>query len=203
MPGSLATAGRAKLICGELKFPPFASIRQETRGSKGIMTKQHDWANWSQLRVGSPTEQYAFWQTLAQRQGWTIAFAENVFEEYRKFLYLALTSTHPIAPPPPIRAAWDLHRELPSWRELAEANEIEQRLSQPASPEGTRAAYLAAFSAYPPESIWAARPRPVESRSWRQRLLPSGSLAALSAALAEFLPNRNDSTSEQDRSRHH
>ena len=154
------------------------------------MTKQHDWANWSQLRVGNPVEQYAFWQTLAQRQGWTIAFAENVFEEYRKFLYLALTSPVPIAPPPPIRAAWDLHRELSTWRELAESTEIERRLSQPASPEDTRAAYLATFSAYPPESIWEARPRPVESRSWGLRLWPMGSLAALSAALASFLPNR-------------
>lgn len=154
------------------------------------MTKQHEWANWSQLRVGNPTEQCAFWRTLAQRQGWTVAFAENVFEEYRKFLYLALTSPVPIAPPPPIRAAWDLHRELATWRELAEAGEIEQRLGQPASAEGTRAAYLAAFRAYPPESIWAVRPRTVESRSWGLRLLPMGSLAVLGAALASFLPNR-------------
>ncbi len=149
------------------------------------MTKQHDWAVWSKLRVGNPTEQYAFWRTLAQRQGWTLAFAENVFEEYRKFLYLALTSPVPIAPPPPIRAAWDLHRELPTWRELPEAGEIEQSLSQPASPEGTRAAYLAAFSTYPPESIWEARLRRAEaSRSW-------GPLTALGVALKSYLPNRD------------
>ena len=163
------------------------------------MTKQHNWANWSKLRVGNPTEQYAFWKTLAQRQGWTLAFAENVFEEYRKFLYLALTSPAPIAPPPPIRAAWDLHRELPTWRELPEAAEIEQRLSQPASPEGTRAAYLATFSAYPPESIWEARPRPVEAaRSWGQRLSPLSSLAILSATLTGFLPNRDDRGGVED-----
>ena len=198
MPGSLATAGRAKLICGELKFPSFAPIRQGTRLAKGIMTKQHDWANWSELRVGNPTEQYAFWQTLAQRQGWTVAFAEHVFEEYRKFLYLALTSPCPVVPPPPIKAALDLHRELPSWRELPESAEIERRLSKPASPEETRHAYIAAFGAYPPESIWAARPRPVESRGWSQRLLPMGSLAALSAVLAGFLPNRDDRGSNED-----
>ena len=165
------------------------------------MTKQHDWANWSQLRVGNPTEQYAFWRTLAQRQGWTLAFAENVFEEYTRFLYLALTSPVPVAPPPPIRAAWDLHRELPSWRKLAEANEIEQRVSQPASPEETRAAYVAAFSTYPPESIWAVRPRPIEARSWGLHLLPMDSLAALRAAIAAFMPDRTDPAIERDPSR--
>ena len=163
------------------------------------MTKQHDWANWSQLRVGNPVEQYAFWQTLAQRQGWTIAFAENVFEEYRKFLYLALTSPVPIAPPPPIRAAWDLHRELSTWRELAESGEIERRLSQSASPDGTRAAYLAAFSAYPPESIWQARPRRAEpSRSWGHRFSLWSSLTVLSTTLAAFLPNRDDRDLNED-----
>lgn len=132
-----------------------------------MATKQHDWACWSELRVGDPAAQYAFWETLAKRQGWTVAFAEHVFTEYRKFLYLALTSPHPIAAPPPIQAAWDLHRELPSWRELPEAAEIELRLNRPASTEETRAAYTQAFGTYPPESIWAARVRkPARRRPW-------------------------------------
>ena len=53
-----------------------------------MATKQHDWACWSELRVGDPAAQYAFWETLAKRQGWTVAFAEHVFTEYRKFLYV-------------------------------------------------------------------------------------------------------------------
>ena len=37
-----------------------------------MATKQHDWACWSELRVGDPAAQYAFWETLAKRQGWTV-----------------------------------------------------------------------------------------------------------------------------------
>ncbi|MBY0503260.1 MAG: hypothetical protein K2X03_05100 [Bryobacteraceae bacterium] len=136
------------------------------RSLKRVEIEEQTWPHWAELRVGDAAAQYAFWDTLAKRQGWTIAFAENVFGEYRKWLFLVLTAPSPVAPPPPIRAVWDLHRELPSWRTLPESAEIERRvpMSNP-DLEQTRAFYTGAFGTYPPESIWPARTRPGKRRS--------------------------------------
>ncbi len=140
--------------------------------------------------VGDATEQSAFWQTLAKRQGWTLSFSEHVFDEYRKFLYLALTSEWAITAPPPIRAAWDLHRELPSWRNLPEAVEIERRLSASGSLEETRTAYTVTFGQYPPESIWPNRTRPQKRSSGRgaHRIAIGLIAATITGLLAVVLP---------------
>ncbi len=146
---------------------------------------------WAELRVGDAEAQYAFWETLARRQGWTVAFAETVFSEYRKFLHLTLTAPHPVAPPAPIKAAWDLHRELPAWRELPEADEIERRLqgcefANPAAVEQTRLLYALTYGRYPPESIWPAR-----AKRLKRRKKPSAmvwALCAVGVVLAVWLP---------------
>lgn len=153
-------------------------------------TKEQSWAAWADLKVGDAATQAAFCETLAKRQGWTVAFAEHVFHEYRKFLYLALTSTCPVTAPPPIRAVWDLHRELPSWRTLPEAGEIERRPSRGGSLEETHTAYTLAFGQYPPESIWPNRPRsPARARPPAVRRIAMALLAcAVTALLALALP---------------
>jgi len=146
-----------------------------------VDTQPQSWARWSDLRIGDATAQYAFWETLARRQGWTVAFAETVFSEYRKFLHLTLTAPHPVAPPAPIKAAWDLHRELPEWRQLPEADEIERRLSgcefaNPSAVEQTRLLYALTYGRYPPESIWPAR-----AKRLKRRKKPSAMVWALCA----------------------
>lgn len=140
--------------------------------------------------MGDTAAQSAFWKTLAKRQGWTLAFSEHVFDEYRKFLYLALTSECPITAPPPIRAAWDLHRELPSWYDLPEAAEIERRLGAGGSLVETRTAYTLAFGQYPPESIWPNRRRPkAAARRPAEGLVAAALLAvAVTGLLALVLP---------------
>ena len=105
-----------------------------------------------------------FCETLAKRQGWTVAFAEIVFLEYRKFLFLTLTAPQAMTPPAPVQAALDLHRESPEWSALPEAAEIEQRLrggdaSKRAGVEAARRLYALTFGQDPPESIWPARVR--------------------------------------------
>jgi len=156
-----------------------------------VDTQPQSWARWSDLRIGDATAQYAFWETLARRQGWTVAFAETVFSEYRKFLHLTLTAPHPVAPPAPIKAAWDLHRELPEWRQLPEADEIERRLSgcefaNPSAVEQTRLLYALTYGRYPPESIWPAR-----AKRLKRRKKPSAmvwALCAVGVVLAVWLP---------------
>jgi len=156
-----------------------------------VDAQPQSWARWSDLRIGDATAQYAFWETLARRQGWTVAFAETVFSEYRKFLHLTLTAPHPVAPPAPIKAAWDLHRELPEWRQLPEADEIERRLSgcefaNPSAVEQTRLLYALTYGRYPPESIWPAR-----AKRLKRRKKPSAmvwALCAVGVVLAVWLP---------------
>lgn len=154
-------------------------------------TQEQSWARWSELRIGDARAQYNFWETLAKRQGWTVAFAETVFWEYRKFLHLTLTAPHPVTPPAPIKAAWDLHRELAAWRELPEAGEIERRLrgsefANPAAVDQTRHLYALTFGRYPPESVW-----PTRAKTLKRRRKPSAmvwALAALGVALVVWLP---------------
>ncbi len=157
-------------------------------------TQEQPWARWSGLQVGDAGAQIAFWETLAKRQGWTIAFAENVFLEYRKFLFLVLTTPTAVTPPAPVKAAWDLHRELPSWRALPEAPEIERRIQacEPLNPtalEQTRILYALTFGTYPPESIWPARTgRSGPKLTRKRRALVQVLLGLVGISLAIWLP---------------
>jgi len=149
-----------------------------------------NWERWSELQVGAPSEQYAFWESLAKREGWTVAFAETVFHEYRKFLYLVLSSGHPVLSPPPIRAALRLHQSLSSWRTLPEASELESRLGRTGTVEETCAAYIQAFGAYPPESIWPRRFRstPPPKQTARHFGLSALVIGAMGAIWSDLVP---------------
>jgi hypothetical protein len=44
------------------------------------------------------TAEFSFSQRLARDNGWSVAFAQRVALEYKKFLYLAATCGHPVTP---------------------------------------------------------------------------------------------------------
>ena len=46
---------------------------------------------------------------LARENGWSRAFAERVVEEYKRFVFLALTGDSPVCPSEEVDAAWHLH----------------------------------------------------------------------------------------------
>ncbi|WP_293914482.1 hypothetical protein [Deinococcus sp.] len=51
----------------------------------------------------------AFAGRLAKEHGWTLAFAEDVLREYRRFLVLAATSGQSVTPSQTVDAAWHEH----------------------------------------------------------------------------------------------
>ncbi|MBC7807607.1 MAG: hypothetical protein H7145_15850 [Akkermansiaceae bacterium] len=52
---------------------------------------------------------FPFSAKLCSDNGWTRHYTRRVLAEYRRFLFLAATSGHPVAPPDPIDQAWHLH----------------------------------------------------------------------------------------------
>lgn len=46
---------------------------------------------------------------LARENGWTLAYAARVIEEYRRFMFLAVVSGHPVTPSDQVDQAWHLH----------------------------------------------------------------------------------------------
>ncbi len=140
--------------------------------------------------MGDPSTQSDYVETLARQQGWSVEFARHVFDEYRRFLFLATSSTRRLATPAPIQAAWDLHRGLPSWRELPECRDIEKRLDRPGTIDDARVAYVETFGRYPPESIWPQRerPAPTPNRKAGHLALTGLVLGTLGAIWSDLLP---------------
>lgn len=67
------------------------------------------WASLSTYEVGPVDADLSFTQRLARENGWSAAHAARVFEEYRRFLYLAVTAPHPVTPSDAVDQAWHLH----------------------------------------------------------------------------------------------
>lgn len=135
-------------------------------------------------------------QRLRQEHGWTRAAALAATEEYRRFLYLAVTCPHPVTPSPTVDAVW--HEHLMFTREYREelcAGVLGRTLDH--TPGGTdkadqhRQQYLSTLDAYrdvfgsaAPAGIWPD-PRAAEQRSQtRQRTLLRALLCVAIAALA-------------------
>lgn len=55
---------------------------------------------------GSPQ---TFSQRLAKENRWPLTFAVRVTDEYKKFMFLAAASGHPVAPSTTVDQAWHLH----------------------------------------------------------------------------------------------
>ena len=67
------------------------------------------WHSLSRYTVGPETAALSFIQRLARENGWSPAEAERVFEEYRRFCFLAVTAGHEVTPSDAVDQAWHLH----------------------------------------------------------------------------------------------
>lgn len=107
---------------------------------------------------------------LAREQGWSRAFARQVIEEYKKFLYLGCVGEHPVTPSEQVDAAWHLHMIYTRsyWNDLcprvlgrpfhhgpSKGGAKEQRKFHDWY-ERTLRAYEACFGYKPPADIWPA-----------------------------------------------
>lgn len=67
------------------------------------------WDRLSFYRIGPEDAALSFAQRLARENGWSLAEAERVIGEYKRFCYLAVTTRHPVTPSDAVDQAWHLH----------------------------------------------------------------------------------------------
>lgn len=67
------------------------------------------WKALSHYIVGPEDAALPFIVRLARENGWRPAHAERVFEEYRRFCFLAVTCGHGVTPSDAVDQAWHLH----------------------------------------------------------------------------------------------
>ncbi|MFM8414347.1 MAG: TIGR04222 domain-containing membrane protein, partial [Planctomycetota bacterium] len=119
-------------------------------------------------RFDDPAARLTFTARLARENAWTIGYAVRVVDEYRRFVFLAMTAGHAVTPSEDVDQAWHLHlaythdyweifcsevlrRPLhhgPTRGGAVEAERYDQQYRR------TLSAYAAAFDAPPPNDIW-------------------------------------------------
>jgi hypothetical protein len=75
-------------------------------------TTTFDTALWSRIQgftFDPPDTKLTFAIRLARETGWTLAFADQAIQQYRRFLYLAVRAGHPVTPSQEIDEVWHLH----------------------------------------------------------------------------------------------
>jgi len=111
---------------------------------------------------------FSFSKRLARDNGWSLAFAQRVVGEYKKFIYLAATCGHPVTPSDEVDQAWHLHLVYTRsyWEELCGqilGFPLHHGPTKGGAVEGqkfeswyarTMQAYELAFDALPPADIW-------------------------------------------------
>jgi hypothetical protein len=67
------------------------------------------WSRLQAMQLDAPDASLTFTRRLARENGWSVARAREVVEEYRRFLYLAARAGHPVTPSDAVDQAWHLH----------------------------------------------------------------------------------------------
>lgn len=111
-----------------------------------------------------------FSKRLARDNGWTIQYTQRVIDEYKKFVFLAIVSDHPVTPSDEIDQVWHLHLLYTRsyWDDFC-PNILQQNLHHHPTKGGTNerikfnsfynktlANYQLFFSQVPPSDIWKA-----------------------------------------------
>lgn len=59
--------------------------------------------------LDNPDAQLSFSKRLARDNGWSLQYAQQAVEEYKKFAFLAVAAGHPVTPSDAIDQVWHLH----------------------------------------------------------------------------------------------
>lgn len=109
-----------------------------------------------------------FTRRLARENGWDVSFAARVVEEYKRFVFLAMTAAHEVTPSDEVDQAWHLHLTYTRsyWGELCGevlGRPLHHGPTKGGAKEGQRfeeqydatlASYRDAFGEEPPADIW-------------------------------------------------
>ena len=120
------------------------------------------------FEVSAPSHTLRFQQRLARENRWSLAYANRVFREYKRFLYLCMTSPTTQTPSDAVDQAWHLHLcySRSYWDDLCRdtlQHDLHHGPTQGGPVEDDRyetqyadtlRRYREAFSAPPPADIW-------------------------------------------------
>lgn len=67
------------------------------------------WGRINSFLFDDPTASFSFTQRLARENHWSLPFATRVVEEYKRFIFLAVTCDHVVSPSDEVDQAWHLH----------------------------------------------------------------------------------------------
>lgn len=122
------------------------------------------------FQVDSGQPEFGFLDRLAQENGWTRQHAQQVYDEYLKFLYLCSISTDTLTPSDAVDQAWHLHLTYSAsyWTDLCgnvlgralhhgptRGGRLEDRRYHDAY-DRTLRLYQSVWGESPPETIWPA-----------------------------------------------
>ena len=148
------------------------------------------WQRIAAHHIGLADASLTFAARLARENRWSLAEAELVIEEYRRFCYLAMTAGHDVTPSDAVDQAWHLHLTYsrdywevfcplvlkadlhhgPTSGGPAEAGRYYRQYA------ATLAAYEAAFGEAPPAAVWPAASKRFKLDPHRVRVNLSGAI---------------------------
>ncbi len=67
------------------------------------------WQTLKDFSVDQPGAQLTFVKRLARENRWSLHYAQRVFDEYKKFVFLAVAAGHKVTPSDEVDQAWHLH----------------------------------------------------------------------------------------------
>lgn len=67
------------------------------------------WERITAHRLDNPNARLTFTARLARENGWTIGYSLRVVQEYRRFVFLAMTAGHAVTPSEDVDQVWHLH----------------------------------------------------------------------------------------------
>lgn len=67
------------------------------------------WTRLNAYQLDAVDATLPFSKRLARENNWTLPYAQRVITEYKRFVFLALTSNHPVTPSDEIDQVWHLH----------------------------------------------------------------------------------------------
>jgi uncharacterized protein (TIGR04222 family) len=118
--------------------------------------------------LDQPGAQLSFSKRLARDNGWSLAYAQRVIEEYKKFTFLAVAAGHSVTPSDQVDQAWHLHLSYTRsyWQEFC-LNVLQTSLHHDPTAGGsseqskfndwysrTLESYREFFGEIPPTDIW-------------------------------------------------
>lgn len=156
------------------------------------------WTNISQFDFDQPLSEYGFSTRLAYENGWSLHFTKRAIAEYKKFMFLAGTSTEMVSPSPIVDIVWHQHliftqsykhfcdilgkqiEHVPSLHNYAEKTKFEIAIDR------THIQYRT-FWGEPPADIWFENHFLQKLEKMPQSIFPVQIIVALTIFLPAFL----------------